>query len=402
MNRFCANIAFVRRALLTLAAAVLLAAPVQFSRADTADAEKPNAAKNIARMNCGARIESITPAGRVASVDSGASALIMDDSTLSCPLEEGETTFIISFPKTSLLDRFTFVNENAAAQGKLTIAVSNYQLPAISSRWTPVSGSVAFTRKRLFNLSLVGVEARYVKLSFHVDKGGRIASVGLYGTESLQRFASRQGGTTLVSNVVAAKRLEDVVNFNFANIYASARVVFVSSGAGATAHRMIDDDTTTGFTFAPSDSRPTAIIELAGIERLHRVSTLHKMQAGTLDVYVMNKLAADPADLSEAKLIASVDDNDGNGKAAVEFNPRGARYVAFRWTPAEPNRTEGFQVAEVNAFGDAPLSFLTTTEAPELFATNESLPPITGETSTDFSNKLGTLADPPVLAQVSP
>jgi len=28
----------------------------------------------------------------------------MDDDTLSCPLQEGETTFIISFPKTSLLD----------------------------------------------------------------------------------------------------------------------------------------------------------------------------------------------------------------------------------------------------------------------------------------------------------
>jgi hypothetical protein len=402
MNRSSTQIVLARRALHIVAASLLLVAPVQFSRGDDTDDEKPNAAKNIARMNCGAQIESITPAGRIAPAGSGASALITDDSTLSCPLEEGETTFIISFPKTSLLDRFTFVNENAAAQGELRIAVSNYQLPAISSRWTPVSGSVAFTRKRLFNLSLVGVEARYVKLSFHVEKGGRIASLGLYGTESLQRFANRRSDATRVSNMVAAKRLEDVVNFNFANIYASARVVFVSSGASPTAHRMIDDDTTTGFTFATSDRRPTAIIELAGIERLHRVSTLYKMQAGRLDVYVMNNLGTDPADLSGAKLIASVVDSDGSGKAAVDFDARGARYVAFRWTPAEVNRTEGFQVAEVNAFGDAPLSILTTSEAPELYATNEALPPITGETSTDFSNKLGTLADPPVLAQVSP
>ncbi len=80
-----------------------------------------------------------------------------------------------------MLDRFTFVNENAAAKGEMKIAVSNYQLPATSGNWTEVNGSVAFASKRLFNLSLVGVEAKYVKLSFKVAKAGRIAALGLYG-----------------------------------------------------------------------------------------------------------------------------------------------------------------------------------------------------------------------------
>ena len=95
-----------------------------------------NRAKNLARMNCGAQIECITPDGRVTRVtplspqNAEAGALIMDDDTVSCSLQEGETSFVIALPSTALLDRFTFLNENAAARGELRIAVSNYRLPA--------------------------------------------------------------------------------------------------------------------------------------------------------------------------------------------------------------------------------------------------------------------------------
>jgi hypothetical protein len=167
----------------------------------------------------GAKIDCITPDGRLVAVpsagerNSSAAALIMDDDTLSCPLQEGETTFIISFPKTSLLDRFTFINENAEVQGEMKIAVSNYRLPADSPKWTDVSGKTAFTSKRLFNLSMVGVEARYVKLSFHVEKGGRIAALGLFGGISLEKFANRQNGVIRIANTLTTHRLEDMLNF---------------------------------------------------------------------------------------------------------------------------------------------------------------------------------------------
>ncbi|MEJ7703259.1 MAG: hypothetical protein WKF47_06215 [Geodermatophilaceae bacterium] len=136
-------------------------------------------------MNCGAKIECITPDGREAAVTTAteqgqsAAALIMDDDTLSCPLQEGQTTFIITLPTTSLVDRFTFLNQNATARGELKIAVSNDQLPASSPKWVEVDGRIPFTNKRLFNVSMVGVEARYVKVSFEVEKSERIASLGL-------------------------------------------------------------------------------------------------------------------------------------------------------------------------------------------------------------------------------
>jgi hypothetical protein len=367
-----------------------------------------NEAKNLAQMNCGAQIECIMPDGRTATIsartsqDANPTALIMDDDTISCPLQGGDTTFVIALPKAALLDRFTFVNENAAALGELKISVSNYRLPAKSAKWTEVEGIIPFARKRLFNLSMLGVEAKYVRLSFHVEKEGRIAALGLYGQESLERFAEKQGRVIQVQNPARNFNLEDVVNFNFANSYARAHVVYVSSGSPLSAKRMIDDDTVTSFHFSKTDPHPTVIVELADRERLHRVSALYKMQAGKLDVYLTDELSNEPGDLRDLQPIASVTDR-GDGKAAATFHPHGARYVALRWTPDSSQIfNDDFELAEINAFGDVPLSILRATGAGELYANNSSLPPSPGEGGPDLSNRLGTLAVPPIVAEVSP
>lgn len=130
-------------------------------------------------------IECTTPDGRVVEVPtagaatSGAPALLVGEDMLTCPLQEGETNFVIKLSNAAFLDRFTFVNENATAAGRLKISVSNDRLPVKSPKWVDVDGNIAFSRKRLFNVSTVGVEARYVKLSFRVEKTERVASVGL-------------------------------------------------------------------------------------------------------------------------------------------------------------------------------------------------------------------------------
>jgi hypothetical protein len=332
-----------------------------------------NPAKNLARMNCGATIELVGADGRMVTAtnkDSGANALLLDDDTLSYPLPEGDTTFLLSFPRTSMLDRFTFVNENASAAGEMKISVSNYRLPAQSSKWNEVNSGTSFTGQRLFDLSLLGTEARFVKLSFHVTKAGGIAALGLYGGQSLQKFAARQRGVVRATNLAATRRLEDMLNFNFANLYARARIVFVSSGIEQSAKRMIDDDVATAFQFAPADPSPTVIVELADRERLHRVSAVYKMEKGRLDVFLLQDLKADPGDLAGAAPVASASDTDGDGKAAVDFDPHGARYVALRWTPADATAAHGFEVAEVSAFGEMPLSMLSTQELPDIYADN--------------------------------
>ena len=184
----------------TLAATVMSAAPV------SEDKDAPDEAKNLAQMNCGAQIECIMPDGRAATIagrtrrEENPTALIMDDDTISCPLQGGDTTFVIALPKAASIDRFTFVNENAAAHGELKIAVSNYRLPANSSKWTEVEGVIRFARKRLFNLSMLGVEAKYLRFSFHVEKETRLAALGLDGQKSLPDLHEKQGRIIQVIN----------------------------------------------------------------------------------------------------------------------------------------------------------------------------------------------------------
>ena len=149
-------------ALAGFSVAQLLAAP---------DNSKP------ARMNCGARIECITPEGlpgrlALAQQDSHAAVLIMEDDSISCPLREGETTFVIALPRPGGIERLKFINENAAARGTLHLAVANESLPANSARWVAVDGDVAFQHKRRLDVSMLGVEAKFVRVTFAVEREG--------------------------------------------------------------------------------------------------------------------------------------------------------------------------------------------------------------------------------------
>jgi hypothetical protein len=121
-----------------------------------------------------AQIEYISPDGEFSSLRPASPALhqsaaFIDNDTISCVLKEGETTFIIELPKNTPPDRFVFLNENAAASGELRIAVSDSALSADSPKWTEVDGIVPFSHKRLFKLSMLGVDTKFVRLSFTVD-----------------------------------------------------------------------------------------------------------------------------------------------------------------------------------------------------------------------------------------
>ncbi len=93
----------------------------------------------------------------------------MHDAEIRYALPRGITSFIIHLAAPGQRRCFTLVNENMAAEGKLSIATSNVRLAANNPSWRVVDGAVPFRHKRLFALSLIGVEAKFVKLTFQVD-----------------------------------------------------------------------------------------------------------------------------------------------------------------------------------------------------------------------------------------
>jgi hypothetical protein len=139
-----------------------------------ADALRGEADRNPASLG---HVECITPDGQVSIVSPRCenAAVKVARNAIICMLSEGHTTFIIAIPKVGVVDQLTFVNENAAACGELAISVSNSRAAADSPAWTAVDGAIPFAHKRLFNLSLLGIEARYVKLSFRVQSTTKAA-----------------------------------------------------------------------------------------------------------------------------------------------------------------------------------------------------------------------------------
>jgi hypothetical protein len=133
--------------------------------------------RNSAQLNCGARIECTMPGS--ANQSSRSSVVIMSDDTISCPFDEGDTTFVVALPKSGAPERLKFVNQNVDARGTLRIAVSNEALAPNSARWTQVDGDVSFRDKRRFNVSVVGVEAKYVRVTFSVERAARVFTLAL-------------------------------------------------------------------------------------------------------------------------------------------------------------------------------------------------------------------------------
>ncbi len=135
-------------------------------------------------------IECLLPDGQIGAIspsqtsDPISAASIVNGTTLSCPLRPGETTFVIALPIAGERDRLTFVNENLTASGELTIAVSDSRLAANSPKWTEIDGIIPFTHKRLFNVSLVGIETRFVRLTFRIEDGANVGKVSVPGFQT--------------------------------------------------------------------------------------------------------------------------------------------------------------------------------------------------------------------------
>lgn len=96
---------------------------------------------------------------------------------LRYPLRRGVSSFVIQLEKLKPAGSFTFVNENARAEGRMLIAVSDRVLAPDSPGWKSVAGAIPFRHKRRFALSLVGVEANYVRLTFEVDRAPKVAGL---------------------------------------------------------------------------------------------------------------------------------------------------------------------------------------------------------------------------------
>ena len=182
--------------------------------------------------------------------------------------------------------------------------------------------------------------------------------------------------------------------YDWAKLGAGGRVVYISSGMKVLADRMVDNDLGTIFRFPASDTRPTVIVELAQAQMLHRVSAIFRTKDARLDVFLLNALPKEQADLRSENGLATVVDHLREGWfGARDFAPSNAHYVVYQWT--RKNSNGPFEVAEISALSAEPIdSVLPMFAGGQMHFSNEG--------GQDFSNSLGVPADPPIIAAASP
>src|ERR1700693_4248846 len=128
-----------------------------------------------------------------------------------------------------------------------------------------------------------------------------LVAFALAGSNAL----SAPEATEITTTARITVRGTEVREFDWAKLDARARIAYVSSGPKTFAGRMIDNDLQTVFRFSESDKSPTVIVELAKSTQLHRVSAVFRAEDARLDVFLLNELPKNIADLQFAKPDAS-------------------------------------------------------------------------------------------------
>ncbi len=319
--------------------------------------QAPAYPENLARYYLGARVEadpgSNSTDSKAENRNGAEATLLCGDPTVGYALSDGSKTVLISLSQIEQIDTISFLTHDV--KGDVTISTSNAKLPADSPQWHMVSQQelTADAVKAKVGPS----EAKYIKLTFNVTQPGRIASLGVYSMPTVAAFTMPRARKHNVNQTDSF----GLISYNLTDVHAKARALYVSSGDDIKgANNMIDDQPSTAYTFASSDTSPTAVIDLGKVTRLRRISTLYSPRSGNVEFFVLESLPAshpenapktlklDDSASASMKSVGLVMDN-GTGHAAIDFPETTGRYVMVKWSPAAQDAP--FSVSEIAAFG---------------------------------------------------
>lgn len=373
-------------------------------------------------------------------------ALITDDESITYPLPEGETIFILPMQKLYIVESFGFYNHNG--EGTYQLFGTSGGIETKEMKWKALGPIENFSENGSVSADLASMEVRQVKLVFSMTKPGKISSLGIYGDLTSLDIVDRRGARVVpfgtagvdpskVSTVAPIEALpQELVLCNLADVYAGAKVQAVTSGNTKAANFAIDDNPRTGHSFASRDRRPGMLVNLGKSRSLRRVSVLHKNIPGEMKVYLLRGLpkqvkpSARLADYrpSLKKMLAStgldpflfaqITDEESNGgsiifgndffssntpvtttkmdgsseTAATNFNSMNAQFVLVSYDLEGSGDVQPLEVFEVNAFGD--YEFDVPTEEPAA--------PTEGPAELSLAPSFTSFFAPPPIPDFSP
>jgi hypothetical protein len=209
-----------------------------------------------------------------------------------------------------------------------------------------------------------------------------------------------------------------LINFNFSDLHARARGLYVSSGESDQVNNMIDDQPATVYNFASGDAAPVAVIDLGRERNVSRMAAIYAQQSGTVDFYVLRSLPGGlPAEQSSMQPISNVGQrvdlpvalklgeqdlanlkpvgsvvSTGEGHASIDFPAVTGRYIMLKWHPTSMN--EAFSVAQVAAFGPSKASATNPAGEEQPAAVNDGKQAFDGKSTLDGKEALAEGPEP--------
>jgi len=404
--------------------------------------QAPSYPENLARYGLGAQI-AITPQNKSSaklqlssmSADNNLAeaALLCNDPTIGYGLGSGTTTMLVSLANIENVESLSFLNQGV--RGSVSVATSNAQLSVDSPQWH--SAFQQDLTPGAVKAKIGPSEAKYVKLTFNVSQPGRIAVFGVYSTPAVSDFTMPRPRKVSFDNKSESFAL---ITSNLTDVHAKARTLYVSSGNELKdANNMIDDQPATSYNFAGNDANPIAIIDLGKVCTLQRLSASYSPRKGNVDFYVLKTLPiAAPSEAEQLnaaalqkgapagqtpaataateypqsakitdaafdalKPIGSVANNEGEGRASIDFPPTEGRYIMVRWKSAAASQAQ-LSVAEIAAFGGPKnASQIVASNEPRISRYADGKTLLGGDGKTILDNKdipaegLGAPAAPP-------
>ncbi len=268
--------------------------------ANAADVAPPTASSrlpvNLARGDLGTRLEAREPKGKnpeKSSIEENDSpqALISADAALTYPLLPGKTSLIFSLSKIQVLNRFDFVNFDAA--GTYSVSVSSTKLDFDAPGWRTLASGESFNSSQIVVTDLGSVEARYVKIDINTERPGRISGVGLFGAPSIGYFQAKPQSFNFNSESpdlpgISPSETRNIY-FDVASLDAGSRVVALSRGGDLDeAQAIIAGNVDNHFAFESTDPAPAVVVDLGARRRINRLSCVYVAPAGRLDFYLID------------------------------------------------------------------------------------------------------------------
>jgi hypothetical protein len=283
---------------------------------------------NLARWLNGARLYMPQPSGgfkyqvyddyvleqqnATAGSPSPLGSLIDDDATAQVPLKLGQTSVVVDIGLTRTIERFGFFSFSAA--GAVDVYYSNNQPTSsdpTSSSWQSANIHQNFAAKRIVNIDLKALEARFVMVVFRAATPGNIGPMALFGSIQIKGpiNAPEQYDKAGKKKVVPP---EDLVEFDYAQEAYGSKVSDVVGGDPNDAQNVLNSDPNKSLTLGALQQEATAkdpgvkmenifVVDMGEKHDINKVGLLYQTNGdGKFDFYFLNTLPTKPKEVPTA------------------------------------------------------------------------------------------------------